>query len=297
MQTSRQWMVTHEWMVRGNRQTEWIEDRGILLWLAFYAGGLGGGLYLISLFFNSIWGMFIGWFIVAVLKGAFHFIYLGQPTRFWRLIMHPRTSWLSRGLLFVVGFAGFGFLQIMLSIFLPEQITAILVLKIVAGILALCVATYTGFVLNNVKGVPFWGLSILPLLFVACGILGGFGLITAIGLFSPVINLAVAETGSRIMLIVNVFLIAIYLFIASQKETTGKESVLFQVRGSISPIFWLCVVTLGIIIPAFTAVYSIFAGEAAAIVLLPAIVCEIIGGVMLRYCVLKAGMYKPIMAR
>ena len=77
MQTARQWMVTHEWMVKGNRQTEWIENRGILLWLAFYAGGLGGGLYLVSLFFNNLWGMFIGWFIVAVLKGAFHFIYLG----------------------------------------------------------------------------------------------------------------------------------------------------------------------------------------------------------------------------
>ena len=98
MQTTRQWMVTHEWMVKGNRQTEWIENRGILLWLAFYTGGLGGGLYLVSLFFNNLWGMLIGWFIVAGLKGSFHFIYLGKPSRFWRLIMHPQTSWLSRGL-------------------------------------------------------------------------------------------------------------------------------------------------------------------------------------------------------
>ena len=101
MQTITPMDGNSEWMVKGNRQTEWIDNRGILLWLAFYTGGLGGGLYLVSLFFNNLWGMFIGWFIVAGLKGGFHFIYLGQPARFWRLVMHPQTSWLSRGLLFV----------------------------------------------------------------------------------------------------------------------------------------------------------------------------------------------------
>ncbi len=63
MQTERQWMVTHEWMVKGNRQPEWIDKRGVLLWLAFYLGGLGGGTYGVSLCFDSLWGMFIGWFL------------------------------------------------------------------------------------------------------------------------------------------------------------------------------------------------------------------------------------------
>jgi sulfite dehydrogenase (quinone) subunit SoeC len=294
MQTSRQWMVSHDWMIKGNRQTEWIEKRGILLWLAFYTGGLGGGLYLVSLFFNSLWGMLLGWFIVAVLKGTFHFLYLGKPSRFWRLIMHPQTSWLSRGLMFVAGFAGFGFLQILTSYFLPDQTTVILVLKIIAGIFALCVATYTGFVLNNVKGVPFWDLPILPLLFVACGILGGFGLTVAIAIFSPAVNMGAAETGSRIMLVINVLLIVLYLLLAARKETVGKQSVLFQIRGSISPIFWTCVVAMGIIIPALIAVYSIFSGEATPIILILGTVCEIVGGAMLRYCVLKSGMYNPL---
>ena len=296
MQISRQWMVTQDWMVKGNRQTEWIENRGILLWLAFYAGGLGGGLYLISLFFNNLWGMFVGWFIVVVLKGIFHLIFLGKPARFWRLLLNPRTSWLSRGLLFVVGFAGAGLTQLLVSVFFTEQTAVIMVFKIIAGILALCVATYTGFVLNNVKGVPFWDLPILPILFVACGILGGFGLTVAIGLFSHSVNMAIAELGSRIMLFVNVFLIGAYFFIASHKEAMGKKSVLFQIRGAISPIFWTCVVALGMIIPTVIAVYSLFAGETRVIVLTMGIVCEIIGGAMLRYCVLKSAIYNPIFA-
>jgi formate-dependent nitrite reductase membrane component NrfD len=290
-------MVTHEWMVKGNRQTEWIENRGILLWLAFYAGGLGGGLYLVSLFFNSLWGMFIGWFIVAVLKGSLHFLYLGKPSRFWRLVMHPRTSWLSRGLMFVIGFAGFGILQIGLQYFSPDQTALIMVLKIIAAIFALCTATYTGFVLNNVKGVPFWDLSLLPLLFVACGILGGFGVTVAISQFSRGIDPNAAELGSRIMLIVNVVLISLYLFIASRRESTGKQSVLFQIRGGLSPLFWIGVVTMGIIIPLCIAVYSVFSGETTAWILIFGTICEIIGGASLRYCVLKSGTYNPIFTR
>jgi formate-dependent nitrite reductase membrane component NrfD len=294
MQTERQWMVTHEWMVKGNRQTEWIDKRGILLWLAFYTGGLGGGLYLVSLFFNNLWGVFIGWFIVAVLKGTFHFLYLGKPARFWRLVTHPQTSWLSRGLLFVVGFAVFGFIQIFLSALVPGQSAAVMIFKVLAGLFALCVATYTGFVLNNVKGVPFWNLPILPLLFVACGILGGFGLTVSIGIFSPAVNLAAAEMGSRIMLVVNALFISVYLIIASRKEAAGKQSVLFQIKGSISPVFWTCVVALGMVIPALVAVYSVFSREATPVILIVGVLCEITGGAMLRYCVLKSGTYNPI---
>jgi sulfite dehydrogenase (quinone) subunit SoeC len=291
---TRQWMITHEWMVKPRLQREWIEKRGILLWLAFYTGGLGGGLYLVSLFFDNIIGMIIGWFIVAGLKGSFHLIYLGRPARFWRLVLRPQTSWLSRGLSFVLGFAGLGLIQILLSLFFPEQTAWIMFFKIAAGVFALCVATYTGFVLNSVKGVPFWELPILPLLFVACGILGGFGLTVGIGIFSDSVNMAAAEMGSRMMLIINVLLIVLYLFLASRKEAVGKQSVLYQIRGNISPIFWTFVVALGIVIPALIAVYSLFSGEATSVILIAGVICEIVGGVMLRYCVLKSGMYNPL---
>jgi sulfite dehydrogenase (quinone) subunit SoeC len=295
MQTSRQWMVTHEWMLKGNHQSEWIEKRGILLWLAFYTGGLGGGLYLVSLFFDNLWGMFFGWFIVAVLKGSFHLIFLGKPARFWRLLFHPQTSWLSRGLFFVFGFAGFGLLQILGSYFLPDQTTIILVLKIIAGILALCVATYTGFVLNTVKGVPFWNLPILPLLFVSCGILGGFGLMIAIGLASP-INMEAAEMGSRIMLLINAFLVFIYLLIASRKDPVGKESVLYQLKGGIAKVFWIGVVSLGIVVPVLVAIYTSIADGGMAAILIFGVCCEILGGMLIRYCMLKSAIYDPIIA-
>jgi sulfite dehydrogenase (quinone) subunit SoeC len=296
MQATRQWMVTHEWMLKGNQQTEWIEKRGILLWLAFYTGGLGGGLYLVSLFFNNIWGMLIGWFIVAGLKGSFHLIFLGKPARFWRLVFHPQTSWLSRGLWFVLSFSGFGLLQLLTSYFLPDQTTLIWVLKIIAGIFALCVATYTGFVLNTVKGVPFWSLPILPLLFVTCGILGGFGVLVAIGIFDPNLDMVAAEAGSRVMLLINAALVAIYLLIASRKDPVSKQSVLYNIKGGMAAIFWPGVITLGILIPMLVALFGIVSGESAAGLIITGTICEVLGGMLLRYCILKSAIYNPIIS-
>jgi sulfite dehydrogenase (quinone) subunit SoeC len=294
MSTQRQWMVTHEWMINGNRQTEWIDNRGILLWLAEYAGGLGSGAYIISLFFNNYWGMIASFLIVAFLKGGLHMLFLGKPIRFWRMLLNPQTSWMSRGIIFVFLFLGFAFLQLVLMFFIPEQTMLIFILKVISGLLALCIAVYTGFVMNNAKGVPFWNVPILPVLFLADAILGGFGLTVAFGLFIPKLNMAAAEAGSRVMLILVVLLIALYMFLASKREGVGNQSVLFQIRGSISPLFWTFVVILGMIVPMAIAVISLFTGELTPFILMFGIICEAVGQIMFKYCFLKSGIYNPI---
>lgn len=285
----------HEWMVNYTRQTEWIDKRGIFLWIAFYAGGLGGGLYLVSLFFNSLWGMFISWLIIAVIKGGAHLMYLGRPARFWRIITRPQTSWLARGFIFVMLFVSFGAIQMILSRWAPGT-AAEIVFKVLAGITAFGVAVYTGIILKNVKGVPFWNSLLLPVLFVICGILGGFGLSVVIALNSGGTSLAAAETGSRWLLIANALLIVIYLWRASRRESIGKQSVLEQISGESAPFFWTGVVLLGIVIPLSIAISGLIA-EVPSALLLTGVTCEIIGGLALRYCVLKAGAYKPLVAK
>jgi len=285
----------HEWMVNYTRQTEWIDRRGIFLWIAFYAGGLGGGLYLVSLLFNSLWGMFISWLIIAVIKGGTHLMYLGKPWRAWRIITRPQTSWLARGFLFVMAFVFLGAIQMMLSHWLPGS-AAEWVFKVLAGLAAFGVATYTGIILKNVKGVPFWNSLLLPVLFVICGILGGFGLAVVIALNGGGINLAAAETGSRWLLIANALLIVIYLWRASRREAVGKQSVLQQISGESAPVFWIGVVLLGIVIPLAIAASGLIAHVPSAL-LLTGVTCEIAGGLALRYCVLKAGAYNPLVAK
>jgi formate-dependent nitrite reductase membrane component NrfD len=289
-------MQAHEWMINYTRQTEWIDRRGLFLWLAFYAGGLGGGLYLVSLYFNSLWGMLIGWLIVAGIKGSAHLIFLGKPLRAWRIVFRPGSSWLSRGILFVLSFVLFGAIQMALSFWAPGSAVE-LALKVLAGISAFAVAIYTGFVLNSVKAVPFWNSTLLPVLFVLCGVLGGFGLSVVLALSGGGVNLATAEAGSRWLLIINAGLIGIYLWMAARREATGKKSVLEHIRGQLAPFFWVGIVVLGIIVPLGIALVTYFVGNASTPLLLSGVACEIVGGLTLRYCVLKAGAYQPLVAR
>ena len=278
------------------RQTEWIDKRGLLLWIAFYTGGLGGGLYLVSLYFNSLIGMFIGWVIVAVIKGGAHVMFLGKPWRCWRMLFRPQSSWISRGIFFVLLFSLFGIIQIAIQYWAPGS-AAVVVFKVLAGVMAFCVSIYTGFVLNSVKAVPFWNSTLLPILFILCGLLGGFGLSVAIALAGGDIKLETAELGSRWLLIVNALLIILYLWRASQRETTGKMSVVQHIRGELAPFFWIGIVILGIVIPLIIALTGLFAHGLPSWILLTGVGCEITGGLALRYCVLKAGAYKPLVAR
>src|SRR3990170_2624698 len=94
-------MKPYEWMVGYTPQTLWIEKKGRLVWLAEVAGALGGGLYMVSLYLDSLGGMFLGWLIIVTLKAGFHLAHLGQPMRFWRLALKPGSSWLARGFIFI----------------------------------------------------------------------------------------------------------------------------------------------------------------------------------------------------
>jgi formate-dependent nitrite reductase membrane component NrfD len=69
-----------------------------------------------------------------------------------------------------------------------------------------------------------------------------------------------------------------------------------QIRGSNAPVFWVGIVVLGIMIPIVIAFTSNFIGEVSSALLIFGVACEIAGGLALRYCVLKAGAYKPLVA-
>jgi uncharacterized membrane protein YccC len=50
-----------DFMVKLTPQREWIEGHGILVAFAMFFGGVSGGLYLASLFFDSTPGIIIAW--------------------------------------------------------------------------------------------------------------------------------------------------------------------------------------------------------------------------------------------
>jgi formate-dependent nitrite reductase membrane component NrfD len=75
---------------------------------------------------------------------------------------------------------------------------------------------------------------------------------------------------------------------------TAKASVKKLVTGSLAPVFWIGLILLGVLIPLIVSLLSYGDVHFASGVLLFAIVCEIIGGLSLRYCLLKGGAYAPL---
>ena len=74
--------------------------RSLLLLLALFAGNIGPGLYMISCLYRFYLGMLVAFFIVAIGYALPHLLFLGRMERFWRGILKPQSSWISRGFVF-----------------------------------------------------------------------------------------------------------------------------------------------------------------------------------------------------
>ena len=77
----------YEFMVSYTPQKQWIEKKGVLLWLAFFFIELGAGMFFVASLFGNLPAMSLGWLLCAVLGGGFHLLYLGKPLRFWRMVL------------------------------------------------------------------------------------------------------------------------------------------------------------------------------------------------------------------
>jgi len=290
-------MTMPTYMTEFTFQTEWVEKRGFFLVLAFFLGGLGAGLYLISMYLGFYAGLVTGFLIVVVGKGAAHIIYLGRPWRFWRGFLRPQTSWISRGLIIVVFFAVATAFQLAPTIpqlsWLPWTADN-LAIQILVIIGALALMAYTGFALAVVRAIRAWNTSLMPVLFIVYSFMGGTGL--ALGMLSGIgsaIDLASVEIIAVWLLIIGAVLLGIYLLATNDTAPEGKRAVVELIRGRASPYFLVGVVVLGLVIPLFASSYSLLVHEMPPAVIAIVSACELTGGFSMRYSILKAGVYAP----
>ncbi|MFC1902088.1 NrfD/PsrC family molybdoenzyme membrane anchor subunit [Chloroflexota bacterium] len=288
-------MKSYEWMVTYTPQTEWIERRGILLWLAFFFIELGAGMFFVASLFNSLSAMLIGWFICAFLGGGLHFIFLGKPLRFWRMVFSPgwKTSWISRGLSFVI-------LYLILSLvhmILVRGAGSHIALLVAVNVFAFLTIIYGGFAMNYVNGIPLWNTAILPILYVISGIWGGAEVTLGIALASGAITIGVAiEEWIRILLIGFILFIPVYLISVRCTSLTGQASVRNMVLRKWASLFWIVVVVLGMVIPLAAVISSFLFGlEATPVALIyVAILTGMLGDLAMRYLILRCGLYRPL---
>ena len=284
----------YEFMIKYQQQKDWIDGRGNFIAFAFFLGGISGGLYLASAYFDNLVGMFVAW-LLAGCMGVSYMIHLSHPMRFWRMFMKPKTSWIARGFIFIMLFIGFTTLQLILSKWVPDASGAITALKIIAGIFAFAQSIYTGFAVSYVSAIKVWNSAIVPVLFVTCGLTGGLAILLAVMMGQDSSQIVTLENIIRVVLIALAVIVGVYLWNTTYSSTAAKDSVLRLIGGSLAPLFWVGVFLFGIVIPVAISITTLFTGEASSGLLITAIISEIIGGLALRFAILKAGVYTPLL--
>jgi protein NrfD len=209
--------------------------------------------------------------------------------------MKPKTSWIARGFIFIMLFLGFTTIQLILSQWAPDATGAITTFKVIAGIFAFAQSIYTGFAVSYVSAIKVWNSAIVPVLFVTCGITGGLAILLAVMIGQDSYQIVALENIIRVVLIALAIIIGVYLWNTTYSSTSAREAILRLIGGSLAPLFWIGVFLFGIVIPVAVSISTYYIHDASSGLLITAIVSEIIGGLALRFAILKAGVYTPLL--
>jgi len=271
-----------------------------LIATAFFCGGLGGGLFLVSQVTGEALGMVVGYLVVMVGKNTAHLLYLGRPERFWRAAMRPDRSWIARGIWATGIFGVAGFLHIAPLLFGPGwQIggTAGTLAAWLAGIAALFIMFYDGMVMNSSRAIPFWHTGLLPLLILMYAVLGGTTLsLTLRGLFGLGASAkATLMDLEYFLLLANMALLGGYVLWMSRRLPAARETVRLLLGGIYARAFLGLVVVVGL---GATFLLSVVESRVQADWLLLLIAaCELTGDFTLLIVFLKSGLFSPQTAR
>jgi formate-dependent nitrite reductase membrane component NrfD len=274
-------------------QREWVVGRGLLIVIAHFFSGVAGGAWIFSLALDYQAGLVMSILAMAFLAGGAHLAFLGRWQRFWRIVLRPHSSWISRGLL---GMAVF-LLGAVLYVLPGVQDTAFGSVMLVVSIIGVAlVLTYKGFVYAVSKAIPFWNIQLLPFLYIAYALRGGAALLLVAGAIAgDAFDIDLLEVIKLWVGVSSAVLVLLYLVLASNASAAARRSVRELVAGRISPAFYAGTVFFGLVIPiALGAV-----GEATGLSrgLLAFIgVSSLVGDFYIKYCVVKAGIYVPILS-
>jgi formate-dependent nitrite reductase membrane component NrfD len=287
-------IAPHRFAVGFTRQTWWNWRIGA----AFFFGEIGAGLFLVSLLTGRALGMAIGYLIVVVGKNTAHLLYLGRPSRFWRAAMRPDRSWIARGIWATGLFAISGLILLLphfagIELAIPSWGRSLAVVMAAAS--ALFIMFYDGLVMKASPAIPFWNSTLLPVLCLTYATLGGVTLSLMLTTLQGGMPPPALERLEHWLLVINAWLLAIYILRMSRLEPAARQTVQLLLRGRYRRAFLGLVLLVGMVA---TLLLSLAQGHVEANALAVVIAaCELAGDFTLLMVLLKSGLYSPQMAR
>jgi len=281
----------YEFMVKYTPQREWIEKRGILMWLSTFFVEVGAATFFVASFFGSLGAMFVGIVMCAILGGGLHLFDLGRPLRFWRILFSSgwKTSWIARGMWFVNLFIILGGIYLGLAMS-SSNIPGLL---LAANVFAFCTIIYFGFLLSYVNGLALWNSALLPILILVTSIWGGLDIFMLTSLVTGTESIT-AEFLSRIFPLIVISIVICYLVGITYQGEAGRLSFREIVWKKRAPLFWIGVVLCGVVFPTAIGLIDRFIVNVPNLILGIFLLFELGANLSLRYCILKCAIYEPI---
>ena len=278
-----------------------------------YLAGMGAGSFIIGIMWDwlgySLYpsnAILLCGIILVPIGALFLILDLGTKSRFMNAVRNPRTSWLSRGFLILSAYIAFGTVTLILS-FLPlVGITVLpslfLALEAIGLIFAFLTAIYTGILLQSLKYIPFWNTALLPILFLISALSTGSMLVILLILVTRLFTPQAAYTShpidmltrtEQILVFIVAFILGLFLLLRYRVNEQGKSSVHLLLSGSSKFGFWTGIVLLGFFFP--IVLEAIYSGVLKSAYLLLVIgISLLVGGFLLRFLVISAGIKQQI---
>jgi formate-dependent nitrite reductase membrane component NrfD len=279
--------------------------------------GVGGGVFILArlLGLDTELGSVLGlpWadvlsMLAIAIGGLILIADLGQPLRFLRAVLNPRTSWISRGAIADVVFLVAGGLLVLPGLTfgsakpfdgLPWDAAAGdglgRLLEIIAMVAAVVVTFYAGQVLAEPRAIPYWHSPLIPLQFVASSAATSMAVLMVL----ETANDRTISAGQCWLLaaFLLVLLAAIAAHLQIDAARPGKaDSIERLTRGRYRTAFLGGVVLLGTLLPLGLAVVAAAASGARDVVGVLALLCTLPAGFYLRLLTLRVGIFPPVRA-
>jgi formate-dependent nitrite reductase membrane component NrfD len=289
--TTRELLIApHRFAFGYHRQTFW----NWLIGTAFFLGGVGSGLFLVSLLMGHVVGMLAGVLIVVVGKNSAHLAFLGRPERFLRAARRPDRSWIARGIWATGVFAVTGVLSVLLRahsplLHFPEWAANLNYALAVAS--ALFIASYDGFLMRSSAGVAFWRTLLLPLLLFMYATLGGITMSLTIHEIRGEVPPPILPALEHGLLVANFFLLGIYLLRMTRSLPAARETLRQWLSGRYARFFFGLVVLVGLVATLLLSLLHSSVQTSWMVLLIAA--CELIGDFSMMMLMLKSGLFSP----
>jgi len=266
---------------------------------AFFCGELGAGLFFVSFLYDFVAGMIAGMLITGIFKSYFHIAHMGVPMKSWRAISRPDRSWISRGLMAIVFYLGFGTAHCLNLAFDLETTWRLVpaignLVQWLAACAALVVMTYQGFAMSHSTAISLWNTTLMPVSSLTYALTGGAVLTMALrwnGLFAEMpLGRESLSNGILLLLLIDAIVLASVVYSANKRSRGGKVSASLLLSGTYRPVFLFLVVGAGLILPAL--ILLLIPGNFIASLL--AAIAVLAGYYSYRVLIFKAGVYEPM---